>query len=166
MAANNESGFTESVESLKADGVHEDAIRLAVQMGQTVKDKPAGIMKALADRLTGTRLTSEASLGGCPAERIRETSEYAVAMLVAAASAMSANCEPCLNKAIPDLIEAGVAEEDIRCALEIGQCVKDRKADVMKEAADILAGMDLSGRPVAESSATSDCLQWNVCNCG
>ena len=34
---------------------------------------------------------------------------YNVTMLIAAGAAMAANCEPCLNKIIPDLIEAGVA---------------------------------------------------------
>ena len=80
---------------------------------------------------------------------MKQTPVYAVMMLIAAGSAMSANCEPCLNKVIPDLIEAGVAEQDIRRALEIGQSVKDQKSDEMKEAADILAGTDLSQRSAA-----------------
>ena len=53
--------------------------------------------------------------------------DYKVTMLIAAGAAMAANCEPCLNKVVPDLIEAGVAEADIRKAVEIGQFVKDRK---------------------------------------
>jgi alkylhydroperoxidase/carboxymuconolactone decarboxylase family protein YurZ len=165
MAANNESRFTESVESLSADGAHEDEIRVAVQVGQTVKDKPAGIMKTIADRLTGTNLVSEAPAGICPAEKMKQTSAYPVILLIAAGSAMSANCEPCLNKVIPDLIEAGVADEDIRRALEVGQSVKDQKAAVMAEAADILAGTELSGRSPDDSFATVDCLQWSACNC-
>jgi hypothetical protein len=136
-----------------------------VQLGQTVKDKPAGIMKAMADRLTGTSLQNEAPHGGCPAERMKQTSVYPVMLLIAAGSAMSANCEPCLNKVIPDLIEAGVAEQDIRRALEIGQSVKDQKADVMKEAADILAGTDFSEQFVADRLKAADCLQWSACNC-
>ncbi|MHC4430126.1 MAG: hypothetical protein ACYS0D_16240 [Planctomycetota bacterium] len=116
MAANNESRFAESVECLKADGAHEDEIRLAVQVGQTVKDKPAGVMKTTADRLTGTSLVREAPAGECPAEKMKQTPVYAVMMLIAAGSAMSANCEPCLNKVIPDLIEAGRVPESRRSA--------------------------------------------------
>lgn len=68
-----------------------------------------------------------------------------VTLLIAAGAAMAANCEPCLNKVVPDLIEAGVAEADIRAAVEIGQFVKDRPAALMKQAADALAGTRLSG---------------------
>ena len=57
---------------------------------------------------------------------------------------MAANCEPCLNKVVPDLIEAGVAESDIRKAVEIGQFVKDKPAAIMKEAADALTGTSMS----------------------
>lgn len=165
MAANNESGFNESVESLRALGAHEDEVRLAAQVGQTVKDKPAGMMKTLADRLTGTSLQSKTPHAGCPAEKAKQTSAYPILLLIAAGSAMSANCEPCLNKVIPDLIEAGVAEEDIRLALEIGQFVKDQQADLMKEVADILADTDLSERSIAGSLKTTDCQQRSACNC-
>jgi alkylhydroperoxidase/carboxymuconolactone decarboxylase family protein YurZ len=165
MAANNEARFTELIESLKADGAHEDEIQLAVQVGQTVKDRPAGIMKTMADELAGTSLVGEAAPGGCPAQRMKQAPVYAVMMLIAAGSAMAANCEPCLNKVIPDLIEAGVAEEDIRRALEIGQSVKDQKADEMKEAADILAGTSLSDRSAADRFTTTECLPWGACNC-
>jgi len=165
IAANNESRFTEAIEALRAEGAHEDEIRLAVQVGQTVKDRPAGIMKTLADDLAGTRLVGEAPSGGCPAQEMKQIPVYAVMMLIAAGSAMSANCEPCLNKVIPDLIEAGVADEDIRRALEIGQSVKDQKADEMKEVADILAGTNLSERSAADRLATTECLPWSACNC-
>ena len=72
--------------------------------------------------------------------------DYKVTMLIAAGAAMAANCEPCLNKIVPDLLEAGVAEADIRRAVEIGQFVKDKPAAVMKEAADLLTGSRLSKR--------------------
>jgi len=78
--------------------------------------------------------------------------DYKVTMLIAAGAAMAANCEPCLNKVVPDLIEAGVADEDIRKAVEIGQFVKDRPAAIMKEAADILTGSHLS-----EGSVPDEC---------
>lgn len=75
---------------------------------------------------------------------------YEVTLLIAAAAAMASNCEPCLNKAIPELIEAGVSEADIRRAVEIGQFVKDRPAATMKEAADLLTGTNLLAGLVAE----------------
>ena len=79
-----------------------------------------------------------------------ELVDYKVTMLIAAGAAMAANCEPCLNKIVPDLLEAGVAETDIRRAVEIGQFVKDKPAAVMKEAADMLTGSHLSKRRAAE----------------
>lgn len=76
--------------------------------------------------------------------------DYKVTMLIAAGAAMAANCEPCLNKIVPDLLEAGVSEADIRRAVEIGQFVKDKPAAVMKEAADMLTGSHLSKRRASE----------------
>jgi alkylhydroperoxidase/carboxymuconolactone decarboxylase family protein YurZ len=73
-----------------------------------------------------------------------EIVDFKVTMLIAAGAAMAANCEPCLNKVVPDLFEAGVAEADIRKAVEIGQFVKDKPAAIMKEAADALAGSQLA----------------------
>ena len=67
-------------------------------------------------------------------------------MLIAAGAAMAANCEPCLNKIVPDLIAAGVAAADIRKAVEIGQFVKDKPAAIMKEAADVLTGSQPADR--------------------
>ncbi len=69
--------------------------------------------------------------------------DYKVSMLIAAGAAMAANCEPCINKIVPDLIEAGVSVPDIRKAVEIGQFVKDKPALLMKEAADTLTGTQL-----------------------
>jgi len=76
--------------------------------------------------------------------------DYKVTMLIAAGAAMAANCEPCLNKIVTDLIEAGVAEADIRKAVEIGQFVKDKPAAIMKEAADTLAGTRVSDQHQSE----------------
>ena len=81
-----------------------------------------------------------------------EMVDYKVTMLIAAGAAMAANCEPCLNSVVPELIEAGVADADIRKAVEIGQFVKDKPASVMKEAADLLTGTNL-----AETSSSSWC---------
>jgi len=73
-----------------------------------------------------------------------QIADYKVTMLIAAGAAMAANCEPCLNRVVPDLIEAGVADADIRKAVEIGQFVKDKPAAIMKEAADALTGAHMS----------------------
>jgi len=73
-----------------------------------------------------------------------EIVDYKVTMLIAAGAAMAANCEPCLNKIVPDLLEAGVTKTDIRRAVKIGQFVKDKPAAVMKETADMLTGSHLS----------------------
>ena len=70
--------------------------------------------------------------------------DHRVTLLIAAGAAMAANCEPCLNKIVPELIESGIHERDIRRAVEIGQFVKDRPAAVMKQAADVLTGSELS----------------------
>ena len=78
-----------------------------------------------------------------PAKQIPEIVDFKVTMLIAAGAAMAANCEPCLNKVVPDLLAAGVAEADIRKAVEIGQFVKDKPAAIMKEAADVLTGSQL-----------------------
>ena len=87
---------------------------------------------------------------GQSAKDISQIVNYKVTMLIAAGAAMAANCEPCLNKIVPDLIEAGVAEADIQKAVEIGQFVKDKPAAIMKEAADALAGTRLSEQHKSE----------------
>ena len=86
--------------------------------------------------------------------------DYKVTLLIAAGAAMAANCEPCLNKVVPDLLEAGVSEADIRRAVEIGQFVKDRPAAIMKEAADILIGTHLSDKPV-EEGCPAEKMKWS-----
>ena len=67
---------------------------------------------------------------------------------------MAANCEPCLNQIVPNLVEAGVPDTDIRRAVEIGQTVKDQSASRMKDAADILAGTRLLNSAIREGCAT------------
>ena len=96
----------------------------------------------LAHKVTGLHNTKSAD----------EIVDYRVTMLIAAGAAMAANCEPCLNKVVPDLLAAGVAEADIRRAVEIGQFVKDKPAAIMKEAADVLTGSQL-----ADSRQTDGC---------
>ena len=92
----------------------------------------------------------------CPAEKMKKDEDYKRVMLVAAGSAMAANCEPCLNMVIPNLIEVGVPDAEIRGAVEIGQHVKDRQADVMKEAADVLAGTNFLNKEVPEECARDE----------
>jgi AhpD family alkylhydroperoxidase len=90
----------------------------------------------------------------CPAEKMKKDENYKRIMLVAAGSAMAASCEPCLNMVIPNLIEVGVPDAEIRRAVEIGQYVKDRQANIMKEAADVLAGTSFLDEEVPE-----ECVQ-------
>jgi len=90
----------------------------------------------------------------CPAEKMKKDENYKRVMLVAAGSAMAAGCEPCLNMVIPNLMEIGVPDAEIRRAVEIGQSVKDRQADIMKEAADVLAGTGFLDEEVPE-----ECVQ-------
>ena len=92
----------------------------------------------------------------CPAEKMPKDENYKRTMLVAAGSAMAASCEPCLNMVIPNLIEVGVPDTEIRRAVEIGQCVKDREADILKEAADVLAGTSFLDKEIPEQCAQDE----------
>jgi alkylhydroperoxidase/carboxymuconolactone decarboxylase family protein YurZ len=82
--------------------------------------------------------------------------DHKVTLLIAAGAAMAANCEPCLNKIVPDLIEAGVHELDIRSAVQIGQFVKDKPAEHMKEVADLLTGSHLLKNALADEGCPAD----------
>ncbi len=93
-----------------------------------------------------------------------EIVNYQVTMLIAAGAAMAANCEPCLNKVVPDLIAAGVAEADIRKAVEIGQFVKDKPAAIMKEAADALTGSHLADPKQTEGCPAEKLRQAEIVN--
>jgi hypothetical protein len=88
-----------------------------------------------------------------------------VSLLVAAASAMATGCEPSMDQIIPNLIEAGVADADIRRAVEIGQRVKDAAADYMKEVADVLAGTQLVRNPGSELAMNNPTTEVSGC-CG
>jgi AhpD family alkylhydroperoxidase len=113
------------------------------------KRKATGMKKA-AGISAGTSLSEGSVSQECPAQRMKKDETYKRVMWIAAGSAMAANCEPCLNMVIPNLIEVGVPDAEIRRAVEIGQYVKDRKADIMKEAADILAGTSFLHKEVPE----------------
>lgn len=66
MAANCVPCLESIVPSLKAAGVGARDIRAAVGIGQFVKDKPAEVMKALADELTGSHLLKKPLNVSCP----------------------------------------------------------------------------------------------------
>lgn len=93
-------------------------------------------------------------------ESVYKIVDRKVTLLIAAGAAMAANCEPCLNKIVADLKEAGVGTNDIRRAVEIGQFVKDKPAAAMKELADKLTGTRLAAQrssaacPLGEGSST------------
>ena len=164
MASNCEPCLDEVIPELIEAGVPGEHIRGALEIGQTVKDKPAGLMKEAADALAGTSLAKQPASEECPAERLEKDANYQAVMLISAGAAMAAKCEPCLNQVIPNLIEARVGDADIRKAVEIGQAVKDRAAALMKEAADTLAGTSLSAQSSEEFSAAA--ANASGCSCG
>ena len=165
MAGNCEPCLRKIVSDLKEAGVADDEIRGAVMVGQFVKEKPIQLMKEAADSVAGTQFTETASSESCPADEMPKTENFKAMMLIAAGAAMAANCEFCLNKIVPDLIEAGVSETDIRRAVEIGQFVKDQPAAIMKEAADILTGSKLSDKPASDECPADTVKQGSGC-CG
>jgi len=91
----------------------------------------------------------------CPASNMKKDENFKRMMLVATGSAMAAGCEPCLNTAIPNLIEVKATDTEIKNAVFIGLNVNERKADIMKEAADILAGTQFLDKEILEQ-CTSD----------
>ena len=165
MAGNCEPCLRSIVPSLKEIGASDIEIQGAIMTGQMVKERPMDIMKEVADELTGTSLSQAADVESCPGDAMEHDDNFKTMMLIAAGAAMAANCEFCLNKVVPDLIEAGVSETDIRRAVEIGQFVKDKPAAIMKEAADILTGSKLSEKPAQEDCAAEAPQQGGSC-CG
>jgi alkylhydroperoxidase/carboxymuconolactone decarboxylase family protein YurZ len=166
MAGNCEPCLRTLVPQLKEARASDEEIRWAVLMGQRVKEQPISIMKAVADELTGTRLAQLPIDESCPADEMVKDDKYRITLLIAAAAAMAAHCEFCLNKVVPDLIEANVSETDIRRAVEIGQFVKDQPAAIMKEAADILTGTTLSRKVGASVDCTREAPDQGVSCCG
>ncbi len=159
MAAGCEMCLEKIVPDLKEAKVADDQIRGAIMTGQFVKDRAAAIMKEKADKLAGTTLGGETDLDFCPGDTMKQDPGYKVMMLIAAGAAMGANCEYCLNRVVPELIEAGVSETDMRRAVEIGQFVKDKPAAVMKEAADVLTGSKLSEPSASPVECPADAMK-------
>ena len=147
MAGNCEPCLRSSVPQLREIGATDEEIRGAIYTGQMVKERPFAIMREVADELAGMGFSETSDWQSCPSEEMEKDDNYKVMMLIAASAAMAANCEFCLNKVIPDLIEAGVSETDLRKAVEIGQFIKDKPTAIMKEAADVLTGSKLSEEP-------------------
>jgi len=104
----------------------------------------------------GTVANVQPESGGKQKAEKERLVDHKVTLLIAAGAAMAANCEPCLNKIVPDLIEAGVHEADIRRAVEIGQFVKDKPAEHMKEVADILTGTRMFKHAAADEGCPAD----------
>jgi len=150
MAGNCEPCLRSIVLQLREIGATDEEIRSAIYTGQKVKERPMAIMRVVADELAGTGFSETSNWQSCPSEEMEKDDNYKVMMLIAASAAMAANCEFCLNKVIPDLIEAGVSETDLRKAVEIGQYIKDKPAAIMKEAADVLTGSKLSEDPTRQ----------------
>lgn len=163
MAGNCEPCLRNIVPQLREIGASANEIRGAIYTGQMVKERPMAMMKQVADELTGSQLWEASELESCPADEMQKDDNYKVTMLIAAAAAMAANCEFCINKVVPDLLEAGVSETDLRKAVEIGQFIKDKPASIMKEAADILTGSKLSGRPVKQDGPAAAAKQGGCC---
>ena len=152
LAVNCKTSLSQAVQDLLRAGVGRSEIRAALKTAQYVKDKPAARMKETADILAGTSFVEETAPGACPAEKVTQGRDFKITMLAAAGAAMGANCEPCLDKIAPVLVEAGVAAADIRRALEIAQKVKDRAAASVRDAAEIL-----TDPPQAGETGPGDC---------
>lgn len=153
IAASCEPCLRKIVPQLKEIGATDEEIHGAIYTGQMVKDRPALIMKRVADEIAGTNFMETSDVESCPADMMVRDDKYKVTMLIAAAAAMAANCEFCLNRIVPDLIELGVSEADLRKAVEVGQFIKDKPANIMKEAADVLTGSKLSDEPASGGHA-------------
>lgn len=126
MAANGDFVLRETLSTLMEKNVSKETITLPLFVGQQVRERPAANMLEVADMLIDTDYAPKEE-HSCPATKLdRSTTSYKIMMLIAAGSAMAANCEPCLNHIVPNLIEAGVANADIRKAVEIGLRVKEK----------------------------------------
>lgn len=91
--------------------------------------------------------------------------DHRVCLLVAVGSAMAAGCEPCLDQIIPNLISAGVDDQDIRRAVELGNQVRRAATDYMREVADVLTGTRLAENPFLAGGDRPP-EQGSDCGCG
>jgi len=116
----------ETVEELRKNGVPDEDIMGALEVGRAVRERPATAMRETVDVLLGTDLTRRSPEAGCPAQAMPDEDALRSMMLIATGSAMTANCAPCLEKAVSALVGLGVDDGDIRRAVEIGLEVRDR----------------------------------------
>jgi alkylhydroperoxidase/carboxymuconolactone decarboxylase family protein YurZ len=151
VAASYRPCLEELLPRLRDAGLPTELIHGAIQVGNAVRAKPVAMVKQLIETLSVAGPPEQSAAGGCPAGQLEPGYAYNVTMLIGAGAAMAANCEWCLSQAVPNLIEAGVADEDIRRAVQIGQSVKDRVSTVMKEAADLMAGTQFLREAVPET---------------
>ena len=79
MAANCEPCLKKLVPDLIAAGVSMADIRAAVTLGQTVKDRPAALMKQLADTLTGTQLAGSPTDDRCLLDEMKKREQEVAA---------------------------------------------------------------------------------------
>jgi alkylhydroperoxidase/carboxymuconolactone decarboxylase family protein YurZ len=109
-----------------AEGASPEDLMKVTAVGNMVRARPAAHMLEVADVLTGSNYVTDTE-HVCPASQLdTATDDYFELMLISAGAAMAANCEPCLNQVVPNLIEAGASFELVREAVAIGKKVKDR----------------------------------------
>lgn len=142
MAATNQESFKEAFDRLVALGTETEEIQFAAGVGKAVREKPAEKMKKYAEQLFAVDQLATAEAKGCPAEKMKGSTDYRLMMLIAVGSAVAANCEPCLNQSVLELNDAGVHEDDIHLAAEIGFQVKKFKLADILEVAAVLTGID------------------------
>jgi len=146
MAANNQQSFGEAFDELVGTGVGIDTIRFAVGVGKAVREKPAAAMGKYVEELLDVKPKESQGSKSCPAQNIEDPAQLRLMMLIAVASAVAANCEPCLNQSVLALSDARVSEDEIRRAAEIGLEVKELKAEDIRDAAVVLTGIDEARR--------------------
>jgi hypothetical protein len=142
MAANNQQSFGEAYDELVSLGAGVDQIRFAAGVGKAVREKPATAMGKYVDDLFGVEPVEATGAKSCPAQGIKDETQLRLMMLIAAGSAVAANCEPCLNQSVLALADARASEADIRAAAEIGLHVKELQAEDIRDAAVVLTGIE------------------------
>jgi alkylhydroperoxidase/carboxymuconolactone decarboxylase family protein YurZ len=156
-AANWEAGLRNAVLELARASVDGRQILGAVKVAEAIKARPAAQMKEVADVLTGTRLEQESAPSRCGAAHMPRDEQFTRTMLIAAGAAMAAGCEPCLNKVVPELIENGVSEIDIRHAVLLGQHAKDGAAASILSVIDCFVPPNLATATEHGTRARSQC---------
>jgi alkylhydroperoxidase/carboxymuconolactone decarboxylase family protein YurZ len=142
VAANNQQSFQGAFDELTNLGVGVDEIRFAAGVGRAVREKPAAEMGRFVEKVFGVDPVETAGSKSCPAKQVKNEAHHRLMMLIAVASAVAANCEPCLSQAVLALADGGFPGDEVRIAAEIGLEVKALKAEDMRDAAVVLTGID------------------------